>query len=184
MTKSFDAGSQNVALNNDGDIYGRSAAVHMTQEGFPHTAGGTIENSGTLRSDHVGILAQLDTGLTMVIVNNAGGIITGGDAAIESTLSGNISLTNRGTIAGLIDLNATAGNDVVVNPGKIQGAVFLGDGADTFTGSTGTSGKVYGEAGADHLTGSTHADQLDGGAGRRHPRRRQGPGFADRRRRR
>jgi serralysin len=132
--------------------------------------GGVIHNSGLIKTtsaNDTGIWVRGAAGLTTTINNQAGGAIQSVDWAIFTT-DGRISLTNRGSITGLIECNATDGNvnDVIVNRGKISGAVLLGAGNDTFTGvGAATSGKVFGEDGADKLTGGSTANQLDGGAG-------------------
>lgn len=95
------------------------------------------------------------------------GTIRGMDAAIESN-GGRFSLTNSGTIDGIIDLNATIGNvnDKVTNKGTITGNVFLGDGNDSFNGAASKSAvRVSGEDGNDTLRGGNKNDTLRGGAG-------------------
>ncbi|MGH6734577.1 MAG: hypothetical protein ACRECX_00645 [Methyloceanibacter sp.] len=156
--------SDNFVLNNDGVIYGQDNGVRAD------LGGGVMNNSGLIHSDHFGVFVNTNPGVTTTITNFAGGTIKGSDAAIFTSASfgGRISLDNRGTISGDIDLNAATGNvdDVIVNKGKITGDVFLGLGIDTFNGAGGsTAVKVFGEAGNDTLIGGKSGDTLDGGAG-------------------
>jgi Ca2+-binding RTX toxin-like protein len=156
----YDVDSKHVVLNNDGEIYGRDIGVNA----FSESDGGNIHNSGLIRSDDFGIHVLTGAGLTTIIDNTAGATIKATNAAI-STDVGRISLNNRGTLIGKIDCTAPNENDVIVNHGNIQGVVHLGPGSDSFNGTGGTSGKVFGEDGVDHLTGGSSADQLDGGIG-------------------
>jgi Ca2+-binding RTX toxin-like protein len=151
--------SQHVVLDNKGDIYGGDRGVWI----LTALDGGTIHNSGTIRSASVGVGVTSQPGLTTTIVNEAGGLIRGSDKAIEVNF-GALSLDNRGTLAGDLDCNESA-NDTVVNSGKIKGTVSLGGGNDTFNGKGGTSGAVFGEDGNDKLTGGKKGDTLDGGFG-------------------
>jgi Ca2+-binding RTX toxin-like protein len=163
----MDAGvslSDNYALNNDGDIWGRFSGVNISSK----IDGGIIDNSGMIRGDSSGMYVLNDPGVTAEIHNEAGGLIQGSMSAIFTDDEGGlISLDNRGTVDGSIDLNATTGNvnDVVKNRGEIKGDVFLGLGDDKYKGkSDGTSGHVFGEDGDDRLIGSKAKDYLDGGA--------------------
>ncbi len=155
----FGSSSDNVVLNNKGDIYGGTRGVFVLSV----VDGGTIDNSGVIRSDGIGIKVSSQTGLTTTVVNEAGGVIRGGDASV-SVAFGALSLDNRGILTGDVVCTETAA-DVIANSGKIKGAVFLGNGNDTFNGKGGTSGKVFGENGNDKLTGGKKADTLDGGSG-------------------
>ncbi|MEZ5828541.1 MAG: hypothetical protein R3D01_09300 [Hyphomicrobiales bacterium] len=71
-------------------------------------------------------------------------------AAIQN-FAGRLSVTNHGTLIGLIDCNSDTGN-AITNFGTIDGEVQLGGGNDVFTSIGGTSGKVFGENGADTFT--------------------------------
>jgi Ca2+-binding RTX toxin-like protein len=146
----FGPTSNHVVLNNDGEIYGRLAGV-TTGSGLQ---GGTIHNSGLIRSDQFGVEVNILAGLTTIIDNAAGGTIKGTDAAID-TLEGRISLSNHGTLVGGIDCRAPNKHDVVANHGTIVGQVHLGSGSDSF-----------GEAGNDTLKGGAHNDILIGGLGK------------------
>jgi Ca2+-binding RTX toxin-like protein len=157
----FDSGSNHIVLNNDGEIYGPAGGVIADS----NNEGGTIHNSGLIRSDHFGVEVNIGVGLATIIDNAAGGTIKGTDAAI-TTIVGHISLNNRGTLIGQIDCNSPNENDLVINHGRISGAVHLGPGNDSFNGAGGTSGNVFGEAGNDTLKGGAHKDVLTGGLGR------------------
>jgi Ca2+-binding RTX toxin-like protein len=149
--------SNHTVLNNDGDIYGKVDAFHVASG----HEGGVIHNSGTMRSDFACLLLD---GLKTVIDNQAGGLIKG-PTAIQTGAFGRISLTNHGTVSGGIDCNAANQNDVLVNFSKIIGQVHLGSGNDFFQNvGGGTSGKVFGEDGADTLRGGSGIDNLLGGA--------------------
>ena len=79
-----------------------------------------FQNSGTLTADTAILLSQYE-------------------AAVPS-----LSLTNSGSITGVIDLSAGAGIDQIVNTGAITGAIEFGDGPTTYNGACGTqSGGVY-----------------------------------------
>ena len=155
----FNTSSNQVVLNNDGEIYGYAHGV----EAFSDFDGGTINNTGTIQSDNVGIRISTSPGLVTFIDNR--GSIAGAEAAIFTLGLGRISLTNSGTIDGQIHCTASSGNvdDLVVNRGTIKGEVHLGDGADSFNGKGGSSGTIFGEDGNDTLKGGSHKDVLVGG---------------------
>jgi Ca2+-binding RTX toxin-like protein len=161
----FDVNSKHVVLNNDGEIYGRGNGIAAGSD----LGGPTINNSGLVYSDNFGVAVSTSTGTgpTTIIHNAAGGTIRGTVAAIfTGTLGAPIALDNNGTLTGGITCNAVAANDKVVNHGKILGQVHLGSGNDSFTGTGGTSGAVFGEDGIDVLKGGSHKDILIGGLGR------------------
>jgi Ca2+-binding RTX toxin-like protein len=131
--------------------------------------GGTIDNSGVIKSGVVGTSIGIgiyagSSDLTTYINNAAGGTIIGSTAAVIA-LKGMFSLHNSGRLAGAIVDAAAHENDVVVNHGIIDGAVSLGEGDDVFDGTGGRSGPVFGDDGNDRLIGGSHRDQLDGGDG-------------------
>jgi Ca2+-binding RTX toxin-like protein len=150
--------SNDVVLNNDGNVYGRFAGVSLNS----NTDGGVIHNTGTIRSDFDGVSVVTAAGLTTMIDN--GGTISGTLSAIHA-IDGAISLNNSGTINGLVQ-STTTEQDHITNSGKIIGEVHLGGGNDRFKAvGSGSAGKVFGENGVDHLTGAKASDQFDGGAG-------------------
>ncbi|HTU10051.1 MAG TPA: calcium-binding protein [Allosphingosinicella sp.] len=74
------------------------------------------------------------------------------------------AILNEGLIAGAVRLGT--GFDILLNPGELRGAVSLGAGGDIYWAVSGVQqGKVSGEDGADILFGTSGADLLDGGAG-------------------
>src|SRR5262249_23760635 len=109
--------------------------------------------------------ADTNPNSTSFITNGVGATIQGGAAAIHTSGHGGISLVNSGAVTGAIELDSLDGNDIIVNHGKIKGAIHLGNGVDTFDGTGGPSGQVFGDAGNDVLGGGGHADRLHGGAG-------------------
>jgi Ca2+-binding RTX toxin-like protein len=158
---SFGVTSNDYALNNDGDIWGRESGVNINSA---HD-GGVIDNSGSIRSDDDGLHIETAFGLTTEIHNEAGGLIQGGTVGIGTFFTGGIDLDNRGKVDGDIACSAPSEKDVVVNRGEIKGDVFLGSGNDKYKGKGhGTSGRVEGSFGNDKLIGSEANDTLDGGA--------------------
>jgi len=156
----FGGFSNHVVLNNDGEIYGVDKGVAASSL----SDGGTINNSGLISSDRFGVEVFTNAGLITFIDNAAGGTIKGIGAAILCEF-GRIALDKRGTLTGGIDCNDADANDRVINDGKINGQVHLGEGHDVFNGSGGISGKVFGEDGSDTLGGGSHNDSFDGGDG-------------------
>ncbi|MGH6735807.1 MAG: calcium-binding protein [Methyloceanibacter sp.] len=156
----FGFNSNDVVLNNSGEVYGLDGGVYAGSS----SEGGIILNSGLIRSDFDGIRVDTAAGLSTTIDNFAAGTITGFSLAIH-TISGAISLNNSGTVQGAILYQAPNANDTVRNSGKINGELFLGQGNDTFNGAGGTSGEVNGEAGNDTLIGGNSGDTLNGDSG-------------------
>jgi Ca2+-binding RTX toxin-like protein len=165
-------------LNSDTAVafLGDDAVITNTSDGVirggPDGAHGIVFDQGSqLSLNNQGTIvgfAGLSLGELAIINNQAGGMIEGtGGNAIQTFSDARVSLTNRGTIAGGIDLNGDTGNvnDAVTNKGEITGDVFLGVGNDKFKAKGGgTSGDVFGEDGNDTLIGGKKGDTLDGGA--------------------
>ncbi|HOW56780.1 MAG TPA: autotransporter domain-containing protein [Smithellaceae bacterium] len=105
------AGTANIALLFKGDTsadYGTPVATGVN----------LLSNSGTISSS--GIAVKSEAGNT-IITNNAGGLIAGGVAAIQTG----------------------SGNDTVaVNGGEIRGRVDLGAGTDSFTVTAGSNARL------------------------------------------
>jgi len=150
-----------ITLNNNkgGTIWGGLAGVVDASD---HN-GAAINNSGLIHGFNVAIRVDTAAGLTTVINNSVGGTIEGFVASAIVAIAGRISLDNSGTVRGNVVCMALGENDTIVNKGQIIGAVQLGPGNDTFNGSGGTSGTVFGEAGNDSLRGGSHKDVLVGG---------------------
>jgi hypothetical protein len=113
------SGGASDALNNYGEIYGGDAAVDVAT----------------------------DPSVVTDIHNAEGGVLMGGYQEGNGTPSavivenGNLHLTNLGTIIGDIFANG-GGNDVIVNPGRIEGTIYLNGGHDIFNGAHGHSGAI------------------------------------------
>ena len=152
---------KSIALTNSGQIYGSTGVLIAVDS----VASSTIENSGTIAaSNGDGIVLQQGATSTTTIVNQAGGLIQGGDVAIYNQ-TGTVVLTNNGKlVGGFLDQNGT--KDVITNNGSITGSIGLSTHADTFKGQGSRSAvSVYGNGGKDRLIGGAHADTLDGGLG-------------------
>jgi hypothetical protein len=153
-------------MTNDGEIFGHDSGVWF------HAVTGdmSVQNSGLIHSDQVGILHERDfdgtNDHTLTIDNNLGGRIEGfgSDDAISTDSDGNVLLNNFGTIIGAVDF-AGLSADQVINRGVIQGVISLGAGSDTFIGTRGISGAVFGGEGNDKLTGGSRRDVLVGELG-------------------
>ncbi|MGH6736870.1 MAG: hypothetical protein ACRECX_12475 [Methyloceanibacter sp.] len=158
----FAASSSGSELNNTGEVYGQDSGVHAVFSlSSTIVDAGTINNSGLIHSDGVGVLSSTGHFSLLTINNEAGGTIMGTVAAIQNS-AGRLSVTNHGTLTGNVDCNSATGN-TIVNFGTIDGEVQLGGGNDVFTSVGGTSGKVFGENGADIFTSGSKIDQFDGG---------------------
>jgi Ca2+-binding RTX toxin-like protein len=153
----FAGSAQEATLENHGSIHASLVAVVDTTM----IGGHTIDNSGTIDSLDLGITFGVGPKAVLHVHNS--GTISAGTRAIENAL-GSLDLNNSGHINGQILLHE-AGNDMVVNTGTISGDVHLGDGNDTFSGSGGFSGTIFGEGGDDTVTGGASADLIIGGAG-------------------
>ncbi len=154
---SVSVSGDHIVIINDGDIFGRSEGIFMESD----LSGGSIDNSGTIRSDGHALSIGNDSIDATTIVNRAGATISGGTLAIYTELDGHFSLDNHGTLIGGIDCtDASAQHDAIVNHGKIAGTVRLGLGDDTFKDAGGTAGKVYGGDGNDRLVAGAHKDKF------------------------
>jgi Ca2+-binding RTX toxin-like protein len=153
-------------LVNTGLITGPRFAVDENQ--LSAGDGGVVTNSGTIRSDDIGIESSPQTtGVGATTIHNlAGGVIRGGTAAIQADSGGSIALTNDagGTIDGAIFCLGDAAN-TIINHGTIKGTVNFDAGNDTFIGTGGRSGAIFGGDGNDSLVGGIGPDLIDGGLG-------------------
>ena len=151
-----------ISLEGGGTITNAGLISGTTDAGILHVSGDvSIINSGTIRSGAQGGIHFTGTGTHTI--NNSGSIIAGSSGFAIGSFGDSVeNLTNSGTITGNIELNF--GNDVVNNTGTITGTVFLGNGADTYVGSSGVD-IVQGGNDADILSGAGGDDQLTGGAG-------------------
>jgi Ca2+-binding RTX toxin-like protein len=172
------AGSSYASLSNFGEIFGGFTGVFAASK-----SGGSINNSGRISSDQLGIEVDTDPGMTTTVRNAAGATIEGEYYAIYVG-NGQILLDNRGTINGNIYCWAPDGNDTIINRGVITGHVELGGGNNVYDGRLGmlngvliggngidrlfggvANDTMYSAGGNDILIGGAGADALDGGAG-------------------
>ncbi|HMN86341.1 MAG TPA: hypothetical protein PKA74_10185, partial [Bauldia sp.] len=120
-------------------------------------------NSGVLRGGSIAVRSILEPGATLTVTNQAKGLIAG--PAAFSVNGGKLALTNHGKILG--DVYDDVGlRTTVRNDGIIEGTTVLGGGNDSFNGSGGVQGRVYGGTGTDTLVGGSKGDWLDGGSDR------------------
>jgi hypothetical protein len=154
---SVSTSGDHIVIVNDGDIFGRGEGIFMESD----LSGGSIDNSGTIRSDGSALSIGNDSTDPTIITNRAGATISGGTLGIYTELDGHFSLDNRGTLIGGIDCtSASAQRDEVINAGKIKGNVHLGEGDDLFKNAGGTARKVYGGEGNDKLIAGSHIDKF------------------------
>ena len=153
----FYLASHNSSLDNRGFVFGgRYGVSDLSVYG-----GDSITNSGTIEGQSAGVAFGTVPGLVTHVTNS--GTIYGDDGVAIYSVSGGLDLQNSGKLIGEIRLEA-ADNDTIANHGSIVGVVHLGGGSDSFNGTGGTSGAMFGEAGADTLTGGSAGDTLDGGS--------------------
>ena len=145
----FGSGSRDVVLTNSGNIYGAENGVWVLN----NVDGGTINNSGVIRSGNTAIGVSLNTGVVTTITNTEDGVIRGKIKAIEVNF-GAIVLDNRGTVVGLTHCDFQSGGDRITNQGTM-GEVRLGAGDDVFAFAGGVQGLVTGGAGEDQFVFET-----------------------------
>ena len=140
------------------EVSGTTSAVGIVTT--THTP--TVMNSGVIRvMTDAGTAIGIDGLFGQLLVDNSG--IIEAAIAIRATFY-NDRVDNTGTIIGAVSL--AAGDDLVVNHGRISGLVTLGDGTDRYEGALSNhASMVNGEAGDDHLFGGRGSDALSGGAG-------------------
>jgi Ca2+-binding RTX toxin-like protein len=145
-----------VVLNNHGFIFGQNEAVF-------DRSGGTINNFATIRSPAYALDLNTAPYLTTSVTNAAGGVIQGLAASIYIS-DGKLHLVNHGAVIGDI-VDTTNLHEVIINPGKIQGAVEFGTGNDIFNGTGGTSGIIYAGGGNDRIIGGNGSVKIHVGSG-------------------
>lgn len=133
----YETGSGNYSITNRGQITcDSSACISLTGAGTH-----TINNSGTIKAATFGSpIASSDATAIEIIINS--GVIDGGYVLL----------------GGGADVITNVGNGRIVLP------VYMGDGADRYTGGL-FSDTVYAGAGIDTLSGGGGADALSGGLG-------------------
>ncbi len=95
-----EVGTDDIAILFKGDTTVYSALVPV-----PTSGNNTVNNYGEISTSATGTAIKIESG-NSVIANYHGGTISGLTAIDSSTAGGTISITNRGTISGDIDLNA------------------------------------------------------------------------------
>jgi Ca2+-binding RTX toxin-like protein len=190
----FSASSPSGSLDNRGSIYSYFAIEDKSVDGAVIANSGMIEgnvdgivsftssgvtqihNSGTIKCGQYAIDGSGQGGIDLdnsgsmagFVGNNGNTHVTNSGSIRGSVLiSGNaglLDLQNSGLLIGNVSAGS-AGSDTVVNTGSIVGEIHLRDNNDTFTGTGGTSGTVFGDGGNDKLTGGSSADTLLGGDG-------------------
>lgn len=113
----------NVVINNAGMILG--SGTRTSSVWFANT-GGTVNNTGTITGDYIGVLGGSTT--RSIVVNNSG-TIRGSIYAVY-TGDGDDTITSSGLLDGHV--NAAAGNDTVnILGGSVTGSIDGGAGTNT-----------------------------------------------------
>lgn len=137
---------------NDGKIAGVQGIV-VTDMGINTL----IENSGEVTAEGVAIKLGGDGSL----LRNSGTVTSLGliDDVIQRAETSALEIPNK------IAVYADDYNQVVINSGKLDGDVYLGDGFDAYMGRKAgiVTGRVFGDGGSDRLIGSKKGDWLHGG---------------------
>lgn len=147
------------SITNHGSILSNGFAVEYVGIGVNDF---TIDNTGQILSRGSQAIRVFQAGTHTI--TNSGLISSSAGLAINSTDAAAIELiTNTGIIIGGLDLGG--GDDQVhTQNGTIRGTISLGDGNDTFDGST-LADTVMGGLNNDTLNGFGGNDSLDGGDG-------------------
>ncbi|MDQ4086812.1 MAG: hypothetical protein M3177_02170 [Pseudomonadota bacterium] len=162
-----DMGNAGGRLVNRGEIYASAPATsEFASIGFYVDGYGSLFNSGVVAAE-IAVLIQLRQGEAFDMINR--GTITGTIyiyRANQDSIFGSVLIDNRQNIFG--DIFSDPGmrtRDTIINSGRIEGTIILAGGDDTYNGSVGSQGAVFGEDGNDRLTGGAGADRLFGGNG-------------------
>ena len=164
-------------LVNSGYIGAGTSTTLASHGVFIEGESSRLVNSGTISTTGVnGVGVKIGGSLAgtgdLALVENYGAISSvwfwGVDASAMNFVNAGAQLVNYGVVSGAMgSFRGSSFGDGLVNRGALQGAVFLGNGADLYDGRGGTvNGVVWGEAGDDTLTGGdTDDDVLVGGSG-------------------
>jgi Ca2+-binding RTX toxin-like protein len=156
----FSSNTHGALLNNHGYVFGTFVGVSIDS----NFVGGQFNNFDVIKSSFEdGIDIATAPNLLTNITNATGAIIEGASNSIN-VFAGMLHLANHGTVIGNISDTANV-HDVIINPGKIIGAVHLGGGNDVFNGTGGKSGPIFGDDGNDRILGGIGNDQIHGGNG-------------------
>jgi Ca2+-binding RTX toxin-like protein len=143
-------------VNNLGVVYGSGGI-------FADSGSLLVLNAGQITGDFTAGVRLAGTGALQV--TNSGDIF-GAVNGIESVGTSSATITNTGVISGgIAALSLSSGASLVTNTGTLGGKSLLGGGADTFNGTGGTQGNVYGGTGADIVLGGDGDDKFFGDAG-------------------
>ena len=132
-------------------------------------SGGTFLNEGTIMAGNSAGSGVTDATAVQLynssfLINrfvNHGSVV--GVTAIRSE-RGEDDVMNSGRIEGAVILGE--GADIVENAGAIVGRIALGDGTDLYLGAAATAAaEVDGGSGSDLIVGGVSGDRIDGGAG-------------------
>jgi len=136
---------------NSGSIFGAQAGLSAA-EGLHFT------NSGIIGGDSFAVLADADGS---VIRNLEGGRIIGETTGISLVNDGTALIVNAGLIKGQTAISDGGSDTTVINKGKIDGNVSLGDGDDIFNNRAGKLvGVVDGGDGSDTYIVGKSATQI------------------------
>jgi hypothetical protein len=132
-----------------------------------------LKNNGTIQgATGVSIDGGSGSGLSQLV--NNGEIHATKFSAVNRTGNEDFKLTNNGTVRSDVgDAYAgsgsnSAGDQTLINNGRMVGSVYFGEGNDVYAGASGkiTGGNVAGGSGDDRFTGGKYAEFFEGDAGR------------------
>ncbi|WP_082499430.1 hypothetical protein [Rhizobium sp. Leaf391] len=151
--------SQNAKIDNAGYVFGAYQGIYIAGS----VGVVTVNNSGTIESDDLGIARYEET--QSVNVFNTG-TIKGAAYAIALSFAGdtvNDTITNNGILIGTVDLGG--GDDYFDGrSGRVDGTIYGGAGDDRIYVRR-ENNKLYGQEGNDTLMGGAGSDYLGGGVG-------------------
>ena len=157
---------------NDGTLDSEDEGIELDPSVF---FTGNITNNGRINAEDDGIFLSGGVDLTGDIVNN--GSIRADEVGIFITdvdaFDG--SIINRGTVTGdadrdgfgaSIDASIAQVDLTVLNTGRLNGDVLLGEGDDLFDGANGrVDGDIFGGGGEDQIFAGSGSDVINGGSG-------------------
>jgi Ca2+-binding RTX toxin-like protein len=139
-------------IENNGYIYGKSIGVSTK-------SADEVFSTGTIRSAATGVLLGGGSSLENT------GLIRGQTFSVYSAGIAAVLISNSGALDGNIHLT-DSGGDTFTNKGSIAGAVQLGSGTNSFNGVRGTvDGTITGGSGVDTIHLGNDGETVDGGGG-------------------